>query len=115
MSAETVRNQASQQYFELRNELNRANKSKNQKTELEFVLCQNEEEYFIIIRSTGAKHGLRMAYIHKVALHRWILFENEKYNAFYKFMFSKISTLSLEDDKDTNTILTNWLVGLWMS
>ena len=80
MSAETVRNQASQQYFELRNELNRANKTKNQKTELEFMLCQDEEEYFVIIRSTGAEHGLRLAYMLKVANQRWILFENEMYN-----------------------------------
>ena len=82
MSAETVRIQVSQQYFELRNELNRANKTKNKKTELEFVLCDDEEEYYIIIKSTGAEHGLRVAYMHKVAMHRWILFENEMYSAF---------------------------------
>lgn len=115
MSAETVRSHASQQYFELRNELNRANKTKNQKTALEFLLCQNEEEYFIIIRSTGAEHGLRIAYMHKVALHRWILFENEMYIAFFKYMFLEVSRLSLEDKKNINIKLTNWLVRLWMS
>ena len=114
MSAETVRNQASQQYFELRNELNRANKTKNQKTELEFVLCQDEEEYYIIIKSTGAKHGLRIAgrFKHEVF---WHLFENEQFMDFYKYMFLKICRLIPGDDNNLNEILASWLLSLWMS
>ncbi len=79
------------------------------------MLCQDEEEYFVIIRSTGAEHGLRLAHMLKVANQRWILFENEMYNDFYKYMFLKISSLSLDDKKNTNIVLTDWLLRLWMS
>lgn len=79
------------------------------------MLCEDEEEYYIIIKSTGAKHGLRVAYMHKVANQRWILFENEMYNDFYKYMFLKISSFSLDDEKNTNIVLTNWLIRLWVS
>ena len=114
MSAETVRNQASRQYFELRNELNRANKTKNQKTEIEFVIHDNQEEYFIIIKSTGAEHGLRMAgrFKHEIF---WHSFENERFTDFYKYMFLKICRLLPGDDKNLDEILASWLLRLWMS
>lgn len=113
MSAETVRNQASQQYFELRNELNRANKTKNQKTELEFVIRENDDEHFIVIKSTGAKHGLRLSFRYKKEPF-WTPFENETYEVFYKYMFLKISILTSNDDLNINLTLTNWLIRLWM-
>lgn len=114
MPSETNKAQASKQYFELGNELNQANKSKNLKTKLQFEIRENKSEYFIIIKSTGATNGLRIAYKYKIAMNRWIIFENEIYADFHKYMFIKIRQLTPADEVDINIILTNWLLGLWV-
>ncbi len=115
MNSISIRNEASRQYFELRNELNRANRTKNQKTELEFELREDAEEHFVIIKSTLAEHGLRIAYKRKSTMDRWILFENENYRDFFKYMFLKISKLNYYEEININTTLTSWLLGLWVS
>lgn len=112
MSPNQNRSQASQQYFEIRNELNRANKSKNLKTELEFVLRENEDEYFIIIRSTSAEYGLRLAYKNKIG-GQWMLFEHERFRIFFKYMFMQIYKLN-HDEPNLNNKLTGWLLRLWV-
>lgn len=114
MRTEINRTQVSQQYFEIRNELNRSNRIENMKTELEFEIRENEVEWFIIIKSTGAKHGIRLATYKKIR-NRWVLFHNEKYNEFYKYLFLKIKLLSADDYKKINSLLTSWLQRLWMS
>lgn len=93
--------------------LNRANKIKNQATELEFVLRLNEDEDFIIIKSSEAEPGLRLAYRFRNET-IWSPFENEIYEDFYKYMFLRISRLSRSDEAIINITLTNWLLGLWM-
>jgi len=115
MNSESTRTQASQQYFELRNKLNQANRTKNLKTELEFVLRENDEEYFIILKSTGAEHGLRIAFKTKMTSARWFLVENEIYNDFLKYMYLKISCLNPNDELSLNQVLAGWLLRLWMS
>ncbi len=113
MNSTSIRTQTSQQYFELRTELNRANRTKNLKTELEFEIRENEDEHFIVIKSTGAVHGLRLANRYKTA-EQWIMFENAIYADFYKYMFLKIRQLNLADESNINITLTNWLLRLWM-
>lgn len=113
MSAEQNRTQASQQYFEIRNELNRSNRTKNLKTELEFELREDVEEYFIIIKSTGAENGLRLAFRRKNET-LWLQHENEIYTDFYKYMFLKISRTSVNNEININHTLTDWLLRLWM-
>lgn len=93
--------------------MNCANKIKNLVTELEFELRENDEEYFIIIRSSGAQHGLRLAFSYKDQ-HQWTLFENEIYTDFYKYMFKKIITLDIQNKQCINTVLTDWLLRLWI-
>lgn len=115
MSTEHIRIKASKQYFELRNELNRSNKSKNQKTDLEFLIRQNEDEDFIVIKSTEAMHGLRIVFRLKNATGRWFLSDNETYQDFYKYMFIKISQLNQTDELSINNILRTWLFQLWIS
>lgn len=115
MSTEHIRIKASKQYFEFRNELNRANKSKNQKTDLEFLIRQNENEDFIVIKSTEAMHGLRIAFRLKNATGRWFLSDNETYQDFYKYMFIKISQLHQANELNINDILRTWLFQLWIS
>lgn len=83
MSTEQNNTQTSQQYFEIRNELNRA------------------------------KHGLRLATRYKTA-ERWIIFENEIYEDFYKYMFLKIRQLNPIDETNINITLTSWLLRLWV-
>ena len=113
MNSESTRNQTSQQYFELRNELNRANRTENLKSELEFEIRESEGEYFIIIKSTGAEHGLRLA-TYKKLRKRWDLFDNEKYSDLYKYLFLKIKLLNTTDFEKVNAQLTSWILGLWV-
>lgn len=114
MNSELNRIEASKQYFELRNALNRANRIKNLKTELEFELRENDEEYFIIIKSTESRHGLRMASFDKEK-NDWVVFDNEKYTEFFKYMFKKIFTLKISEQNNLNKELTGWLARLWVS
>ncbi len=113
MSVEQNKTQTSQQYFEIRNELNRANRIKNLKTELEFEMREGDDEYFIIIKSTGAEHGLRLAFRKKNAA-LWLRYENELYPDFYKYMFLKISRLNPNNKININDTLTSWLLRLWI-
>lgn len=114
MSTESIRTAASQQYFEIRNELNRGNKTKNLKTELEFEIRQNSDEYYIIIKSSGAEHGLRLAYKRKKTVNRWLPLDNELYKDFYNYMFLKINNLNQNDVLNINDTLTSWLLRLWI-
>lgn len=114
MSREQNRAIASQQYFELRNELNLSNKTKNLKTDLEFEIRDNKDQQFIIIKSTGAEHGLRVATYQKREK-RWFLFNDERYSEFYKYLYIKIQNLNETDFNNINTQLTSWLYRLWMS
>lgn len=114
MNSELNRTEASKQYFELRNGLNHANRIKNLKTELEFELRKNEEEHFIIIKSTAAEHGLRLAFRRNDQKY-WVLFQNDTYSDFYKYMYHKIIKIEFSDAHKINTILTDWLIRLWVT
>ncbi len=113
MSSELNRTETSRQYFALRNELNRANRVKNLQTELKFEIRGNDEECFIIVKSTGAENGLRVASRDSNNTF-WVISENEIYENFYKYMFLRIRTLKPDDDLNINSILANWLIGLWV-
>lgn len=113
MSTEPDKTAVHLQYFEIRNSLNRANRIKNLKTELEFEIRKNEEEYFIIIKSTGAQSGFRIAVRYKDSK-LWTLSKNEIYEDFYKYMYLKIRTLNPDNDININSILTDWLSRLWI-
>lgn len=113
MTSDTNRIEVTKQYFELRNSLNRANRIKNISTELEFELRENDEEHFIIIKSTGAEYGLRLA-LRSKNYDFWTMHKNEIYEDFYKYIFLKIQTLKSDNDFDINFILTNWLARLWV-
>lgn len=94
MNSESNRTPSSQQYFEIRNELNRANRTKNLKTELEFEMRESADEHFIVIKSTGAEHGLRIAIYLKLEK-RWFLFNDERYTEFFKYLYIKIQDLNV--------------------
>lgn len=113
MYSELNRAVATRQYFEIRNALNRANRIRNLKTELEFVLRENSDGHFIIVKSSGAENGFLVA-LRNADSKFWVLSKNEIYEDFYKYMFLKIRTLNLLDDIKINLILTNWLSGLWV-
>lgn len=113
MNSELNRMAASQQYFELRIALNRANRIKNLKTELEFEIRENEEEYFVIIKSTAAEHGFRIA-TYKKEKNEWTLFDNENYADFFKYMYEKIFLLTPSSADNFSTDLASWLSRLWI-
>jgi len=113
MTSDTNRIEVTKQYFELRNSLNQANRIKNISTELEFELRENDEEHFIILKSTGAEHGLRLAFRNKND-DFWKMDKNEIYEDFYRHIFVKIQTLKPDNDFEINFILTNWLARLWV-
>lgn len=114
MSTEQNRSQASQQYFKLRKELNRANKTKNLKTELEFIIRETEDKEFIIIKSTAAEHGIQLAFRFKNEP-LWSFYENYIYEDFCKYMFFKIIRLNRKEEININATLTSWLLRLWIS
>lgn len=105
--------EVSKEYFEIRNKLNSSNRIKNLKTELEFELRENVDEYYIIIKSSSADHGLRLASLEKVR-NDPIISYNENYAAFFKYMFKKIFTLKIQDRNSFNDELTRWLSRLWV-
>lgn len=113
MTSDANRIDITKQYFELRNSLNQANRIKNISTELEFELREDEDEYFIVIKSTGAEHGLRLAFRRK-NYDFWNMHKNIIYEDFYKYVFIKIQALKPDNDFYINFILTNWLAGLWV-
>jgi hypothetical protein len=113
MNSETTHTQAKQQYFELRIALNKSNKVKDLKSELEFELRENNEEFFIIIRSSQAEHGLRIA--RYVKNHSgWMIYKNHIYQEFYNYMFKKIFLLKPVNNLNINNELTGWLLRLWI-
>ncbi len=113
MTSDTNRIEAAKQYFEIRNLLNRSNRIKNISTELEFELRENDEEYFIILKSTGAEHGLRLA--NKLKNEKeWRLYKNDLFEIFYSYMFKKIYLLEQLNTTYVNLQLTSWLLRLWV-
>lgn len=111
MHSELNEFKAKQQYFELRKLLNQANPLKNQVTELEFELREEEKEFSIIIKSSGAKNGLRTAYYKKQTA-QWYVYQNEKFQYFYDYLFTNI-----KNQKNLNNVvtqLTGWLSRLWI-
>ncbi len=114
MNSIQTRTITTKQYFEIRNALNLANSTKNIKTELLFELRENEEEYYVIIKSSGAKNGLRLASFEKEKS-EWVIFNNETYSHFYKYMFKKIFILNPhQSHENINELLTDWLLKLWI-
>ncbi len=113
MTTEPSQLEAKQQYFELRTLLNQANPQRNLMTELEFELRENENEFFIIIKCSSARHGLRLAYKQKTR-GRWLIAGNILFEDFIKYMFKKISVLNDFDQREVCTELTSWLARLWV-
>lgn len=100
------------QYFELRIALNKANGLRDDKTHLEFELRSDNDEDFIIIKSSGAHHGLRVAYRNKVNHNAWHRFENESYKDFFQYIILGLRTI--RETESINTKLTLWLFRLWV-
>lgn len=113
MSLEPNHTSVRQQYFELRRLLNHSNKQRDLQTELEFELRESELEFFIIIKSTGATHGLRLAQKAKGGPY-WALTSSERFEDFFKYMFLRIFNLS-ESEPNLNNELAGWLTRLWVS
>ena len=88
MTTEQTEQAAKQQYFELRTLLNQANPQKDLITELVFELREDKDEIFIIIRSSSAQHGLRLAYKQKIR-GRWIIVENIHFEDFLNICLTK--------------------------
>ncbi len=113
MNSETTYRLAKQQYFEIRIALNKSNKVKDLTSELEFELRENQEEFFIIIRSTQAEHGLRITTYLKQE-NEWSIHPNEKYQHFYNYMFKRIFLLNPIEGPKIISDLTDWLYRLWV-
>ena len=99
------------EYFKIRNLLNKNNKTKNEVSELVFELRELGKEYFIIIKSSRANHGLRLATFDRV---EWKIFENNNYANFYKYMFKRIRSIDSFDNKLIGEELAVWLTRLWV-
>lgn len=113
MSLEINKMLTVREYFEIRNMLNRNNKTKNEKSELIFELKNGMDEYYIIIKSSCADHGLRLATYDK-ARQEWQIFINYNYASFYKYMFQKIRSLKSLDNQLISEELAVWLNSLWV-
>ncbi len=100
------------QYFELRIALNKANGLRDDKTHLEFELKSDDDEEYVIIKSSGAHHGLRFAYRKKTTQNLWKKVENENFDDF--FLYLLIGLRSVRETDSLNTQLTIWLFRLWM-
>ena len=106
------RQQLAHQYFEIRIALNKANGSKNDKTDLEFELRSNGVEEFVIIKSSGAHHGLRVATKTSKLNSQWITIEHPQFNELFIYLLIKIKVMKNFDQ--LNGELTVWLFRLWM-
>ena len=98
------------QYFELRIELNRANGLRDDKTHLEFELRSDDDEEYIIIKSSGAHHGLRIGT--KDSSKYWRVYDNSRYNELFKYLIEGVNTLN--DMNNLAQKLTIWLFRLWV-
>jgi aromatic ring-cleaving dioxygenase len=98
------------QYFELRIALNKANGLKDDKTHLEFELRSDDDEGYVIIKSSGAHHGLRIATHTKRKY--WMAFQDSKYSELNKYLSLGIKSIS--DPAQINEKLTIWLFKLWV-
>lgn len=101
------------EYFEIRILLSRNNKIKNEATVLVFELKNSKAEHIIIIKSSSASSGLRLATYDKKS-EDWKIYESDSYDTFYKYMFKKIAQLETLDKNTINEELTNWLNRLWI-
>ncbi len=101
--------QVAKEYFEIRNILSQNNKIRNEVFELRYT----GEEHFIIIKSSRADHGLRLATYDKANI-MWKIFHSNDYSNFYKYMFKRIYLLKSLDDILIGNELTNWLNRLWV-
>jgi hypothetical protein len=113
MNSNTIHTLAKQQYFELRIALNKSNKVKDLTSELEFVLRENDEEFFVIIKASQAEHGLQIASYLKKRTY-WTMNANISYQDFYKYMFKKIYLININTNRDIDSELASWLSRLWV-
>ncbi len=104
------RQQLAHQYFEIRIALNKANGTRDAYTDLEFELRSNEDEEFVIIKSSGAHHGLRVAF--KCTQRIWETNLNSPFSDLFMYLFERIENLN--PDENINTELTVWLRRLWI-
>ncbi len=106
------RQQLAHQYFQIRIALNQANRLRDDKTDLKFELRSNEDEQFVIIKSSGAYHGLRVANKNTRLSSAWIPINHPKFSELFIYLLIKIKTIN--NFKDINSELTVWLFKLWM-
>ena len=98
------------QYFEIRIALNKANGLRDHKTHLEFELRSDHETEYVIIKSSGAHHGLRIAT--KTNRKYWMAYQDNKYEELNKYLTLGIKNISSLDQ--VNEKLTIWLFKLWV-
>lgn len=96
------------QYFELRIALNKANGLRDQMTDLEFELRSSSSEEYIIIKSSGAHHGLRIGT--KMNDQYWFANDHSKYEELFKYLVEGVNTLN--DTNNLKETLTIWLFRL---
>ncbi len=104
------RQQLALQYFEIRIALNKANGLRNDKTHLEFELRSTDDEDFVIIKSSGAHNGLRIASKFKNRL--WEVNLNSKFIELFIYFVDRIK--NLRPNENINEELTIWLFRLWI-
>lgn len=98
------------QYFELRIALNKANGLRDDKTHLEFELKSDDDEEYVIIKSSGAHHGLRIGT--KIHTKYWRANDHFKYEELFKYLVEGVNNFN-----DTNNLtekLTILLFRLWV-
>ncbi len=106
------RHQIVLQYFELRIALNKANGLRDDKTHLEFEMRSDNDEEYVIIKSSGAHHGLRIACRDKANHNAWHKFQNESYKDLFNYIILGLRTI--HETESLNTQLTIWLFRLWV-